>query len=209
LFRVNFNAIVGEVLSILARSAVQTTSITLLERLRSPGSSGAWDRFVELYTPLIFSWARKQGLQPDDAADLVQDVFTALIQELPTFQYDPSKSFRAWLHRVTVNLWHDRQRAAGTRALPGSDGRTAELVAPNHAAFLEDEEYRSYLVSRALKLMQTDFEPATWQAVWQHAVLERPAAEVARELNLTVASVYCAKSRVLNRLRQELQGLLE
>ena len=187
---------------------MQTTSITLLERLRSPANEGAWGRFVELYTPLLYSWARQRGLQADDAADLVQDVFITLLQKLPSFQYDANKSFRAWLHRVTVNLWHDRQRAVATRALPGSDGRIAELEAPDPVALLEDEEYRSYLISRAMKLIESDFEPETWRAVWQYAVLGRPAAVVAKESNLTVAAVYCAKSRVLNRLRQDLRGLL-
>jgi RNA polymerase sigma-70 factor (ECF subfamily) len=37
----------------------------------------------------------------------------------------------------------------------------------------------------------------------------RPAADVARELGLTVNAVVKAKSRVLNRLRQEAAGLLD
>ena len=57
--------------------------------------------------------------------------------------------------------------------------------------------------------MRTDFPPATWQAFWQHGVLGRPAAEVAKESGLTLATIYGAKFRVLSRLRQELKGLLD
>jgi RNA polymerase sigma-70 factor, ECF subfamily len=74
---------------------------------------------------------------------------------------------------------------------------------------LAEAEYRQQLVSRALELMHTDFQPATWRAFWEHGVCGRPAAEVAAELGLTTGAVYAAKFRVLDRLRKELQGLLD
>lgn len=52
----------------------QTTSLTLLERLRSPSDQEAWSRFARLYTPLLYYWCRRAGLQEQDSADLVQDV---------------------------------------------------------------------------------------------------------------------------------------
>jgi RNA polymerase sigma-70 factor (ECF subfamily) len=188
---------------------MHTTSISLLERLRSSANSEAWGQFVDLYTPLLYEWARKRGLHEADAADLVQDVFLALLQKLPTFAYNPHKSFRGWLFTVTLNIWRDRQRAVATRWLGVGERRVEDVSVPDPAIGFQEQEYRNYLVSRALKLMQADFATVTWQAVWQHAVQGRPAAEVAKELGLSVAAVYCAKFRVLSRLRQELQGLFE
>src|SRR5262245_41800561 len=69
------------------------TSASLLQRLRTPGSGPAWDEFVELYSPLLFQWARRAGLKGEDAADLVQEVFVLLVRKLPEFEYDPSKGF--------------------------------------------------------------------------------------------------------------------
>jgi len=57
--------------------------------------------------------------------------------------------------------------------------------------------------------MQTEFSPSMWKACWEHAVMGRPAAEVAAELGIRVGSVYVAKSRILARLRLELQDLLD
>jgi RNA polymerase sigma-70 factor (ECF subfamily) len=57
--------------------------------------------------------------------------------------------------------------------------------------------------------MRTDFEPTTWQACVEHAVNDKTAAEVGRELGLSEGAVYVAKARVLRRLRQELLGLLD
>jgi RNA polymerase sigma-70 factor (ECF subfamily) len=57
--------------------------------------------------------------------------------------------------------------------------------------------------------MQADFQPTTWKACWEHVVAGRPAAEVAAELGITVNAVHLARARVLRRLRQELEGLIE
>ena len=77
------------------------------------------------------------------------------------------------------------------------------------AVELEEAEYRQHLVARAVELMQAEFEPATWQACWMLTALDRPAAEVADKLGVSVNAVYLAKSRVLARLRRELEGLLD
>jgi RNA polymerase sigma-70 factor, ECF subfamily len=74
---------------------------------------------------------------------------------------------------------------------------------------LEEREYRLYVMGRALQLMAADFEPATWVACWETVVCGRPAADVAAELGITVNAVYLAKSRVLVRLRRDLDGLLD
>lgn len=60
-----------------------------------------------------------------------------------------------------------------------------------------------------MEVMQQEFQPTTWKACWEHVVGGRPAIDVARELNITPNAVYLAKSRVLRRLRQELEGLLD
>ena len=57
--------------------------------------------------------------------------------------------------------------------------------------------------------MQSEFQPSTWQACWRIVVEGRSPGEVARELGITLAAAYAAKSRVLHRLRRELEGMLD
>lgn len=184
------------------------TPASLLERLRQPGQEQAWRRFVQLYTPMLFSWARRQGLQDADAADLVQEVFSLLVRKLPEFTYDQGRSFRAWLRTVTLNCWRTRCRRA---ALPLEKNLASldDLPGNDPAAELGEAEYRHWVVGRALELMRAEFQPATWQACWECVVEGRQAAEVADQFGISVGAVYMAKSRVLSRLRQELQGLLD
>lgn len=184
-----------------------TTSITLLERLRQPHQEAAWARFVELYTPLLFAWAHRLGLQESDSADLVQEVFALLIVKLPAFEYQAGKSFRGWLRTVSLNQFRaNLRRRANAPTMNGVD--PAELAAPEDDAFWE-VDYRRHLVIRALALMQSEFEPTTWKSCWECVVNDRPAPDVAAELGLKPGAVRAAKFRVLARLRSELAGLLD
>jgi RNA polymerase sigma-70 factor (ECF subfamily) len=187
-------------------SPVSATPVSLLERLRRPDDAAAWSRFVRLYTPLLYAWARRTGLQAADAADLVQDVFAVLVQKLPAFAYNPNQSFRSWMRTILLNRWRALQR----RRQPAALGAAAEeLPEPENPELPGVAEERRQLLQRALALLEGEFEPATWQAFRQTAVLGQPAAEVAAGLGLSANAVYIARSRVLKRLRQELAGLLD
>jgi DNA-directed RNA polymerase specialized sigma24 family protein len=57
---------------------------SLVDRLRRDGSRQDWERFVDLYGPLLELWARRL-LPPDDAADLSQEVLLRVLQKLRSF----------------------------------------------------------------------------------------------------------------------------
>jgi RNA polymerase sigma-70 factor (ECF subfamily) len=192
---------------VTSSASVNRTSPTLLERVRRPEDQLAWDRFAALYTPLMYYWARRQGLQQQDAADLVQDVFATLVERLPDFEYDRQRSFRNWLRTVTLNKLRERRR----RRTPQAAGEALADVPDERGdgADFWDNEYREQLVASALELLRSEFQPATWQAFQEHGVRGRPAPEVADELDLTPGAVRAARARVVTRLRQELQGLLD
>lgn len=188
---------------------MDTTNVSLLERLKLPLDQKAWSRFVDLYTPLIYTCARQVGLQDSDAADLVQEVFAQLVQKMPDFTYDRHRSFRAWLRTVTLNKWRDRCRRQTARPHEVTDHQSLNVAQAAAESSLGEVEYRQQLVARALELMQAEFQPTTWQACWEFVVVGRPAAEVARQLGISENAVHLAKGRVLRRLRQELEGLLD
>lgn len=188
--------------------SMNSTPPSLLQKLRQPSDQQAWERFVELYTPLLYRWARGVGLQDQDAADLLQDVFAGLVLKLPEFEYDRHKSFRAWLRTVTLNQWRNNQKRVGRQPLARDPDTIATLaVEDERLKAASEDEYRQVLAGKALALMRAEFQPNTWKACWEFVVMGRPAVEVARELGISENAVYIAKSRVLRRLRQELEGL--
>jgi RNA polymerase sigma-70 factor (ECF subfamily) len=188
---------------------MSTTPVSLLQRLRRQPAREDWERLVSMYTPLLYYWARRAGLQQTDAADLVQDVLSILVKKLPDFEYDPARSFRSWLRTILLNEWRKRRRRPNIATASPSDPRLAEVALTDETELLSEEEYRARLTARALELMRSLFHETTWRACWELVVNERPGAEVAAELGLSLDAVYAARSRVLRRLRQELAGLLD
>jgi RNA polymerase sigma-70 factor (ECF subfamily) len=177
----------------------------LLDRLRRDGSRQDWERFVDLYGPLLELWARRL-LPPDDAADLIQDVLLRVMQGLPSFAGAEDHSFLAWLRAVTLNRWRDLARRAAVRPRTADSAALEAVAGGDDLAAVITAEDRHVLIRRALQIMQTDFEPTTWRACWERVVAGRPAAEVAAELGVAVAVVYSATYRVIRRLRSELAG---
>jgi RNA polymerase sigma-70 factor (ECF subfamily) len=193
-------------------SALDPTPLSLLEKLRRPAAGDlqdAWRRFVHLYTPLLFARTRRLGVPEADMDDVVQDVFAVLARQMATFRYEPGQRFRGWLWTILLNKWRDRLRQRQAAPALGPDSALQAASSPDNVAEQTEEDYRAYLVGRALELMKAEFAEADWRACWEFVVSGRPAADVARELGLSVNQVYLAKSRILRRLRAELDGLLD
>jgi RNA polymerase sigma-70 factor (ECF subfamily) len=189
-------------------SSSPATSLTLLERLRAPGETDAWNRFARLYAPLLHAWARQQGLQEADAADLTQEVLVKLMAELPRYTRREGDSFRGWLYRVTANQCRDFRRRVATRAMPGAGGLSAVQEDSPLSEFVE-VEYRRTVVNRALELIRPEFSERTWTAFTQLLIENRSAGEIARDLGVSENAVYLARHRVLTRLRREIHGFVE
>lgn len=188
------------------------TSHTLLERVRLQDAE-AWRRFVHLYGPIIYRWTKRARLQPSDGADVTQEVFQAVAENLPRFRRDtPGVSFRGWLWGITRNKVRDHYRRIAPHQAAGGD--TAYEQLQQLPALLEEPQEQvsamtGELAHRALQLIQNDFETSTWKAFLRCTIDNVSASDVAAELGLSIAAVYKAKSRVLLRLRQELAGLLD
>src|SRR5262245_46309675 len=129
---------------------MNTTPVSLLEQLRHSPDEAAWARFVHLYGPLLFGWARQAGLDEGDAADLVQDVFVVLLKELPRFQLDPAHSSRAWLKTVVLNRWRNQLKRQARAPARGGGAVLADVPARDDRLF-EEQEYRRQLLWRALE----------------------------------------------------------
>ena len=193
---------------------MENTQTSLLLRARH-GEEAAWRRLVDLYRPLIYGWLVKRRVQPQDADDLTQDVLAVLITELPRFEHTGRPgAFRAWLRNITVNRARGFWRAGSVRArgVGGSDilREIDELADPTSALSVRwDEEHDEHVLRHLLGLMEQEFEPTTLRAFRRLALDGVPGQAVAAELGMTLSAIYGAKSRVLQRLREEAVGLLD
>jgi RNA polymerase sigma-70 factor (ECF subfamily) len=184
---------------------MQTTSASLLGHIQQADDPAAWARFVRLYSPLLYNWAVRMGLQHADSLDLVQDVFTTLVQKLPEFSYDRDRGFRNWLFIVTKNKYLEKARRL---TLPVDAHVRSDQLAVLDEETVQKADFQRYLLDQVLPAMRELFQPSTWQAFWEHVVEEQPAPQVAARLGITVNAVFKAKARVLARLHRDLADLV-
>jgi len=191
-----------------------SVSSTLLERVKARRPE-AWERLVDLYGPVVYRWCRQSGVGREDAADVVQEVFSSVAAHVGDFRRDsPSHSFTAWLATITRNKIRDhfRRRQGRPEARGGTHAQEQFLQVPELSELSQQSGGTwagGALSRRALDLVRAEFENRTWEAFWRTAVDGQCPVDVAQDLGVTVNAVYKAKSRVLRRLRRELGDLLQ
>jgi RNA polymerase sigma-70 factor (ECF subfamily) len=189
------------------------TRKSLLLRAQT-GEENAWKALTDLYRPLMTAWLNRQGVPPRDREDLGQDILLSVVKHLPGFQHCGQRgAFRSWLRTIvcsrTVDYW---RVGAGTQASGGSNAAAAlqQIEDPDSDLNRQwDEEHDRYVLDCLLDLVDQEFEPATLQAFRRLALDGATGAAVAAELGMSVPAVYGAKSRVLQRIRQEADGLID
>jgi RNA polymerase sigma-70 factor, ECF subfamily len=182
------------------------TQASLLVRIRDVNDTNSWGMFVETYTPVVFRYLRRRGLQDADAADVAQEVLIEVARSIQQFNYQPEKGrFRDWLGLITqrrlLRYWQRTKMVAEPRNSP-----EIQLAAADSEWI---EAYQGELLRIAMDRVRPNFEPLTWESFKQTWLDRRPALEVSKELNMTLDLVYSAKSRILKRLEVEIRLLGE
>ncbi len=181
-------------------------SQSFFARLKA-NEAGAWAELLKRFVPVIYQWCRAWHLQVADAQDLTQNVLLKLARRIRTLQYDPAKSFRAYLKTLARYAWCD---LLSEREKPGAGGGSgsalrqieSEAARDDLASRLEDD-YEQELLRKAMEIVQSRVQPRTWEAFRLTALEGLPGVETARRLGLSVAGVYKARSRVQQLLRDE------
>jgi RNA polymerase sigma-70 factor, ECF subfamily len=176
------------------------------------GDAQAWERFANLYVPVVYGWARQSGLQASDALDVCQNVFLSVMRGLPTFRSDePGQSLRGWLRAITRNTVVDLQRKRGRQ--PSLLDNAAVIADPLGAESTDAESLpaseRSLLVARAAEIVRRELDPTTWEMFWQLSIEGRTAKEIAATSGISVWAVYKGRMRVLARFQELLADYLQ
>jgi RNA polymerase sigma factor (sigma-70 family) len=185
------------------------TSLTLLERLqKNPDDPQAWTLFIERYQPRIRRWCLTWGLQDSDADDVAQNVLVKLFAALRKFQYDPSRSFRAWLKTVTQHAWIDF--VAARRRDPGQIACQIDTLADSAEAQSDlerqiEDGFDLELFEIAMHRIKGRAKPAHWEAFHLTAIEGLSGADAAHRLGIPVGHVFVAKHRVQKMLQDEVR----
>jgi RNA polymerase sigma-70 factor (ECF subfamily) len=188
----------------------ETTSPSLLARLRNPQDEAAWRTFESRYRDLIRRFCRRRGLQTADAEDVSQLVLLAMTRTLPGFQYMPERGrFRDYLGRVAENAVRQHLKSPTRSDLLLETSVLAEITTveegPLEPAWLD--EWTQHHLGLAMQAVRAKTSPESL-ALFQRLLAGETVAEVARATGSSIDAVYKAKQRVAERLRHEIEGQL-
>lgn len=188
------------------------TRASLLVQLRDATNHEAWHEFVRLYSPIVYGFARKRGLQDADAADLMQDVMRSVSKAIQRLDYDRRQGmFRGWLFTITRNKIFNHLSAKRIRPQASGDENTNRLLESqpdgNDGSDDWEMEYQRRLAAMAMERIRSEFQENTWQAFRLTAIEGVAAAEAAKQVGMSPGAIYVAKSRVLARLKEEVDVL--
>lgn len=188
------------------------TRASLLVQIRDGSNQVAWQEFIELYGPMVYAFARSRGLQDADAADLMQDVMRSVMNAIGRFDYDRHQgTFRGWLFTITRNKVFSFLSARRIRPQASGDTGANRLLSnqpdPNDGSEEWELEYQRRLASLAMDRVKVEFQESTWRAFWLTAVEGVAAAEAGKQVGISPGAVYVAKSRVLARLKEEVEAI--
>jgi RNA polymerase sigma factor (sigma-70 family) len=188
------------------------TRASLLVQIRDGSNHGAWKEFMQLYGPVVYGFARRRGLQDADSADLMQDVLRSVSTSIGRLDYDRKQgSFRGWLFTITRNKVFNFLSARRIRPQGSGDSGTNRMLAShpddNDGSDVWEMEYQRRLASMAMERIKSEFQENTWRAFWLTAVEGVGAADVAAQVGMSAGAIYVAKSRVLARLKEEVEAM--
>jgi RNA polymerase sigma factor (sigma-70 family) len=164
------------------------------------GNMQAWQRLLDKYERLVYSIPLNYGLSVDDAADIAQITFTALLNQIDSLRLD--SNLGGWL--ATVARRHAWRVIAKRKRIPTEEFDSESVVAllPGQTNPIARWEMAEWLHSGLLLLNER------CRALLTALYLEEQEpsyAEVARRLSLAEGSIGATRARCLQRLKEILQ----
>jgi RNA polymerase sigma-70 factor, ECF subfamily len=175
--------------------------IEIITRAKA-GDAEAWGALYREFAPAIFRFCRRALPTREDAEDATMEVFTKLRDKLG--QYDPSRSFTAWLYKVAANhCWDTLRRRKVRQDKETEDVENVPLEHPD-ANQLEKliEQRTSEEVRKALDKLGNRARLALVMRYYSDMSYD----EIADALGVRRAFVGVVLLRARHELRQALEG---
>jgi RNA polymerase sigma factor (sigma-70 family) len=199
----------------MVRYDAGTTNPTLLNRLGDWRDHEAWVDFVTRYDPVIRSTSSRYRLDAESTEELCQRVWIDLARRMPSFRYDPGRTFRGWLRRLCQSRAIDLLRKKRANAVEWLEDQPSASLLQDASAGIEVDETapseRPLLLRQAEEVqdaVRRRVGERTWQVFWNIAVEGQSVRDTSAAAGISYYAAFAARKRVGRMLREEGQRLL-
>jgi RNA polymerase sigma factor (sigma-70 family) len=197
------------------------TRSSFVKRLRDWNDQMTWNQFFGIYGQIILSTARRAGLEPQEAEDVVQETILSVAKKMPDFVYDRSRcSLGGWVRHVAELRIIDQFRRRRNReiqvahpvdesemASPHPFGGAVGLGESESVDAEWQEAWKQHVLAMAMGRLQLKVSPEHFQIFHALAVDGKTAPQTARLLGVRVTQVYVVRHRLTRLLTREVQRL--
>jgi RNA polymerase sigma-70 factor (ECF subfamily) len=186
---------------------------------KSSAESESWFTLFSIYEPLIAGWIARSGVEENVISDITQEVLQVVFVELPKFEHNGrSGAFRNWLKWISINrcrrYWDSKKRQVKlSQQAAGEDSGVDildQLEDPKSPLSLQwSREHDQYVLKRMLELTRSEFDATSFAAFSRNVLQGESPQSIATELGISVGQVYKIKHRILQRLREVADGLVD
>ena len=186
------------------------TRASLILRLADPADNLAWTEFLRIYEPMLFQLASRWGLQDADAREVVQETLLAVAKAIPDYSAkEHPGAFRGWLAAITRNKLADHLAKRSRQARGSGDSNMHrwldQLTSGDSSVSVWDWERNRQIFAWAAEKVRGQVNSSTWQAFDRTSICGEAVADVAKDLGMREGMIYVARSRVMSRLRKEVE----
>lgn len=183
---------------------MQTTRVTLLERLKDHADSVAWREFHQLYAPLLYRYARARGLSREDAEEVRDQCLAAVTQKIGAFQYDKQRGgFKNWLRRMAGNKVIDLLRKHHEVQAESQTIRNVVDPRPAPDEVWERNWHREHL-KYCVEQVRLNVSERDYTVFYMLVFGGTTVHDVSQRFNMNAGQIYKSKSRVLQLVRQKM-----
>lgn len=185
-----------------------STNYALLNLLQKFDEQFAWNRFLQLYRPMIRDCCQKRSLDSNAVDEVESMVMNRLLAFFTGGDCCINSGFRGFLTRIVENEIHEYLRECFRKhSKPFKDEhfQLLTVLSREDREKLDDLEAemigRFMIIQEVVESVRSQVDPKTWNVFWDYSIAGMSYLDVAAKYDVSKSAVFKYQKRVINRLK--------
>ena len=162
------------------------------------GQKSAWVTLVKRYEKNLYNYTLRMVSNPDDALDLMQDVFMAVFRNLASFRGD--SPFKGWMFKIAhyrcIEFYRRKKPTQSLDNMPEQEEQSSDTC-PEAELFIGQQ---ASILTKALQILPINQKLVVELKFFQHCTFDEVANQLGISVNTAKSRLYSALDKLKNHL---------